>query len=54
MTEDADALAFVKGLGYQQAPVVYTVEPEYEDEGGRGLIEHWSGFDADRIKAIVK
>ncbi len=50
MTEDPDALAFVKGLGYQAAPVVYTVDYESDD----GLVRHWSGFNADRIKAIVK
>jgi glutaredoxin-like protein NrdH len=54
VSEDADSLAFIKALGYLAAPVVYTVEPEYEDEGGRGLIQHWSGNQPDRIKAIVK
>ena len=32
VTQDADSLAFIKGLGYQQAPVVVAGE------------DHWSGF----------
>ena len=40
LTEDEEALATVKALGYQQAPVVVA--------GG----EHWSGFRPDRIKAL--
>lgn len=51
VTEDPDALAFVKDLGYQAAPVVYTVNT---DTVGYDDIDHWSGFNADRIKAIVK
>lgn len=60
VTEDPAALAFVKDLGYAQAPVVYTVR---EDDSfilttsppKPGIVtQHWSGFDADRIKAIVK
>src|SRR5699024_12397226 len=39
ITEDADALAKVKSLGYVQAPVVITSE------------DHWSGFRPDKIKA---
>lgn len=54
VTEDADALAFVKDLGYQAAPVVYTVQPDYEDIGGRGLIKHWTQFRPDHIAEIVK
>ncbi|MDN5601629.1 MAG: glutaredoxin-like protein NrdH [Brachybacterium sp.] len=40
ITEDADALATVKSLGYVQAPVVITSE------------DHWSGFRPDKIKAL--
>lgn len=40
ITEDADALARVKSLGYVQAPVVITGE------------DHWSGFRPDKIKAL--
>lgn len=38
VTADAEALDFIKGLGYQQAPVVMAGE------------DHWSGFRPDRIK----
>lgn len=41
VTEDADALAKIKALGYAQAPVVITAE------------DHWSGFRPDRIKALT-
>ncbi|GAB2539640.1 glutaredoxin-like protein NrdH [Brachybacterium huguangmaarense] len=40
VTEDADALARIKGMGYMQAPVVITAD------------DHWSGFRPDKIKAI--
>lgn len=43
VTEDADALAFVLGLGYQQVPVVVL-------ESGA----HWSGFQPDLIEAALK
>lgn len=38
VTEDAEALEYIKSLGYQQAPVVMTAD------------DHWSGFRPDRIK----
>ena len=41
MSEDVDALAFVKGLGYLQAPVVVS-------DG-----EHWSGYRPDKIDALA-
>ena len=41
VTEDIDALEYIKGLGYQQAPVVAAGD------------SHWSGFRPDRIKAAV-
>ena len=41
ITKDADALASVKALGYQQAPVVFA--------GG----DHWSGFRPDKIRSLV-
>ncbi len=41
VTEDAEALDFIKGLGYQQAPVVMAGA------------DHWSGFRPDRIKAAA-
>jgi len=45
VTEDADALAFIRALGYQQAPVV--VVREGEDEH---IKKHWSGFRPDLLK----
>ena len=41
VTEDAASLDYIKGLGYQQAPVVIAGE------------DHWSGFRPDRIKAAA-
>lgn len=43
VTEDADALAFIQALGYQQAPVVVVYE-------GKGIKKHWSGFRPDLLK----
>lgn len=43
VTEDADALAFIRALGYQQAPVVVVTE-------GKEAKEHWSGFRPDLLK----
>ena len=41
LAEDAEAMAYIQGLGYRQAPVVVT---------GDG--QHWSGFQPDRIAAL--
>ena len=43
VTEDADSLAFIRALGYQQAPVVVVRE-------GKEIKEHWSGFRPDLLK----
>lgn len=43
VTEDADALAFIRTLGYQQAPVVVVHE-------GEDIKKHWSGFRPDLLK----
>lgn len=43
VTEDADALAIIRALGYQQAPVVVVRE-------GEEMKEHWSGFRPDLLK----
>lgn len=40
ITEDPEALAQVKSMGYVQAPVVVT-------DG-----DHWSGFRPDKVKQI--
>ena len=42
MSEDAEALALVKELGYLQAPVVVAGD------------EHWSGFRPDKISQLFK
>ena len=42
MSQDAEALEYVKSLGYAQAPVVVAGS------------EHWSGFQPQRIAAIDK
>lgn len=55
VTEEPDALAFIKGLGYLAAPVVYTQrEHEYDPGKTTTIVEHWSGNQPDRIKAIIK
>lgn len=41
VTQDVEALEFIKGLGYQQAPVVIAGE------------DHWSGYRPDRIKTAA-
>lgn len=43
VTEDVDSLAFIRALGYQQAPVVVVRE-------GAQIKEHWSGFRPDLLK----
>lgn len=41
LTEDAEAMARVTGLGYRQAPVVMAGEM------------HWAGFRPDRIATLA-
>ncbi len=41
VSADAEALTYILGLGYQQAPVVVAGE------------EHWSGFRPDRLSAVA-
>lgn len=42
VAEDPDALAYVRSLGYHQAPVVVTAD------------DHWSGFRPDRLRRAVQ
>lgn len=42
MSVDAEALEYVKSLGYVQAPVVMAGE------------QHWSGYRPDLIKKVAK
>ncbi len=41
ITQDAEALDMVRGLGYLQAPVVVTDD------------DHWAGFRPDRIAGLA-
>jgi len=41
LTEDQQALAQVRAMGYQQVPVIVAGE------------EHWSGFRPDKINALA-
>lgn len=41
VTQDPEALAYVKSLGYESAPVTVTADA------------HWYGFSPDRIKALA-
>lgn len=41
LTEDVNALDHIKGLGFQQAPVVFAGD------------DSWSGFRPDKIKALA-
>lgn len=43
LTTDPEAIGYVRGLGYTQAPVRVT------DTG-----EHWSGFRPDRLTALAR
>ncbi|MGE4802744.1 redoxin NrdH [Yersinia hibernica] len=42
LTEDSQALHYVKSLGYQQVPVIVAGD------------EHWAGFRPDKITALVQ
>ena len=51
VTVDDVAYAFVKQLGYQQVPVVVVRDRHVEGDGRDGnIVEHWSGFNPDRVK----
>jgi glutaredoxin-like protein NrdH len=41
LTEDAEAMDMIKGLGYQAAPVVIAGDA------------HWSGFRPDKLSALA-
>ena len=46
VTESADALAYIKDLGYLQAPVVVQ-----KDTDGN-VLQHWSGFRPDILATL--
>ncbi|GAB2767252.1 hypothetical protein GCM10027090_41160 [Sinomonas soli] len=45
VTEDPEALEFIKALGYMQAPVVFTSAPDGD--------HHWSGFQPAKIRQHI-
>lgn len=47
VTEDEEALAFVKDLGYTGSPVVVA---EYPDSS----VTHWTGYREDKIKGYAR
>ena len=47
VSTNADALEYTKSLGYLQAPVVVT-----RNEAGE-VLDHWSGYQPDRLKALA-
>ena len=55
VTEDDVAYAFVKNMGYQQVPVVVVRYRHANTDGERGdsIVEHWSGFNPDRVKRVA-
>lgn len=42
ISEDAEGLSVVRGLGYMQVPVIMTGD------------DHWSGFRPDKINTLVR
>ena len=48
VTQDPEALSFIRSLSYSQAPVVVV-----RDAQG-SVIRHWSGFRPDMIKKEVQ
>lgn len=46
LTQDAEALAEAKSLGHLSAPVVIVRD-------ANGIVDHWSGFQPDKIKSLV-
>lgn len=48
MTQDEDALGVMKGLGFQQAPVIVN-----RDEDGN-IVSSWSGFNPEKIAELAQ
>lgn len=42
---DAEAMAFIKSLGYAEAPVTVVRD-------GDRVVDHWSGFSEDKIDGL--
>lgn len=45
--KDPDAMAYIKSLGYAEAPVIVVTD-------GDEVVDHWSGFSDDKISALVE
>jgi len=45
LEKDPEAMAYIKSLGYSEAPVIVVTE-------GDEVVDHWSGFSEDRISAL--
>lgn len=43
--KNPDALAYIKSLGYSEAPVIVVTE-------GDEVLDHWSGFSDDKISSL--
>ena len=48
LTQNPEALAMVKGLGYERAPVTFRSDPATDE-----VLEHWGGYRLDKIKATA-
>lgn len=46
ISEDGDALRYLRGLGYSETPVVEVTMPD-------GTRDHWSGFRPDSLTALA-
>jgi glutaredoxin-like protein NrdH len=45
LEKDPEAMAYIKSLGYSEAPVIVVTE-------GDEVVDHWSGFSEDKISAL--
>ena len=45
VNEDSVALAYIKSLGYSEAPVIVVTE-------GDEVLDHWSGFSDEKISSL--
>lgn len=45
MDENPEALEYIKGLGYSEAPVIVVTD-------GDKVIDHWSGFSDDKLREL--
>jgi glutaredoxin-like protein NrdH len=43
--ENPEALEYIKGLGYSEAPVIVVTD-------GDKVIDHWSGFSDDKLREL--